>query len=78
MKWASCLVWPVVGVKRGVLFDGSHVGHKKSEPATQIEVSLGGTHEGSPTPAMGPHSAAARSRRSDTRLPPGKPGGDVA
>lgn len=68
------------GVKRGVLFDGSHVGHKKSEPASQIEVSLGGTHEGSPTPAMGPESAGARGKRSglDTRLPPGGPGGDVA
>lgn len=66
------------GVKRGVLFDGSHRGHQESEPASQIEVSLGGTHEGSPTPQMGPDSGGARSRRSDTRIPSGKPGGDVA
>ena len=66
-------------VKRGVLFDGSHVGHKKSEPASQIEIALGGTHEGSEVPMMGPASAGARGRRSglDTRLPPGKSGGDV-
>ena len=56
-------------MKRGVLFDGSHVGHKKSEPATQIEVSLGGTHEGSPTPQMGPDSGGARARRSDKSIP---------
>jgi len=66
------------GSARRVRFDGSGVGHSKSEPASQIEIALGDTHEGSPPPAMGPHSAAARSRGSDTRLPPGKPGGDVA
>jgi len=55
-----------------VRFDGSHAGRSDpGPPDSQIELSLGGTHDGSPTPAMGPHSAAARSRRSDSAVPRG-------
>ena len=67
------------GRLKRVRFDGSHAGRSDpGPPDSQISLSLGRAHEGSPTPAMGPDSAGARSRGSDTRLPPGKPGGDVA
>ena len=57
------------GVKRGVLFDGSHVGRSVDVAPDQNSVVLGGSQVGSPTPGMGPHSAAARSRRSDKSIP---------
>lgn len=64
---------------RDVKFDGSHKGRSDpGPPDSQISLSLDGTHEGSEVPAMGPDSAGARGRRSDTRIPPGKPGGDVS
>ena len=62
-------VFNASGSARRVRFDGSHVGSMKSEPETQITLALGGTHDGSPTPAMGPHSAAARSKSSDRSIP---------
>ena len=66
------------GRLKRVVFDGSHAGRSDpGPPEEQITLSLGGTHEGSEVPMMGPDSGGARSRHSDTRIPPGKPGGDV-
>ena len=57
------------GSARRVRFDGSHHGRMKSEPGSQIELSLGDTHDGSEVPQMGPDSGGARSRRSDRAVP---------
>jgi len=55
------------GKAKRVLFDGSHVGSSKSEPASQIEVSLGGSHP-EKTPGFGPGSPA-HSKSGDRSIP---------
>ena len=45
------------GSARRVRFDGSHVGSMKSEPESQITVSLGGSFPNE-TPGFGPGSPA--------------------
>ena len=53
-----------------VKFDGSHKGRSDpGPPDSQISLSLGGTHEGSEVPQMGPDSGGARGRRSDKSIP---------
>ena len=55
-----------------VKFDGSHKGRSDpGPPDSQISLSLGGTHEGSEVPMMGPESGGARGRRSDRKVPSG-------
>jgi len=57
------------GSARRVRFDGSGVGHSKSEPASQIEVSLGGSFPNK-IPGFGPGSPAHR--KSGDRSIPGR------
>ena len=57
---------------RDVKFDGSHKGRSDpGPPDSQISLSLGGTHEGSEVPMMGPDSGGARTKRSDRAVPRG-------
>jgi len=64
------------GSARRVRFDGSGVGHSKSEPSSQIEVSLGESHPARPA-AFGP-SAPAHRKSGDRSIPSRKvsDGGD--
>jgi len=64
------------GSARRVRFDGSGVGHSKSEPETQITVSLGGSFPNK-TPAFGPGAPAHR-KSGDRSIPSRKvSNGDV-
>jgi len=60
-------VFNASGSARRVKFDGSHVGSMKSEPASQIEVSLGESHPARPA-AFGP-SAPAHRKSGDRSIP---------
>jgi len=57
------------GKAKRVLFDGSHVGSSKSEPSSQIEVSLGESFPNK-TPGFGPGAPAHR--KSGDRSIPGR------
>jgi len=60
-------VFNASGSARRVKFDGSHIGHQKSEPAEQITVSLGESFPNK-TPGFGP-GAPAHAKRGDRSIP---------